>query len=160
MGKRGPAPKPVEQCVGWRGNPKYRGSNGYKTPKPKKGRPAMPFDLSDDAKDVWRRTLPILERQRTLSKDDLDYLKRYCATFAIWDRCRAIVDVTGVGEKTKTGSRVTPEAHMMSKLGGDLERQGDKLGLNPSSRTRMQVPPEAPSKDDDVLKFLPQAAER
>ena len=137
MAPPGPPPTPPELLTSWRANPKY--ANGYKTPKPKKGEPPMPFGMSEGGKLVWYEVVPSLLRMRVLSVEDGPFLETFCETMAAWRDCRDFVAENGFSEAAQQGSRMRPEATMLSKLGGDLVRMADRLGLNPSGRTRLQT---------------------
>lgn len=67
MGKRGPRPTPTPLKV-LRGARKDR-INQHE-PKPTPGRPPMPSWLPPEAKKIWRRLAPELERMGVLTKAD------------------------------------------------------------------------------------------
>ena len=151
MGERGPAPSPPENLVGWRANENYKGSNGYKTPKPKKGSPPMPPDMSEGAREVWLRTLPLLEASRIITVDDGDVLHQYCVAVDLWRECYRIVNRDGFSRKGETGDRTytTPEAQLLPRYSTDMQRLSNMLGLSPSARTRIQATPSDPEPPDD-----------
>ncbi len=143
---------PAEQHAGWRGNPKYKGSAGFKAPKPAKGEPPMPYGLSEGARQVWQEVVPSLLRMRVLSVEDGHDLERFCELTAVWRDCRDFVVEHGVSDTTRQGRRKFPEAELMSKYHGDLQRISDRLGLNPSARTRVPVNGEPEPTDDKAGK--------
>ncbi len=167
MGRRGPAPWPSAKhklTGGWRGNPKYKGSNACNEPQPEKGRPICPAWLSPEAKRVWKRLLPILEQMRVCTKADIDLLTCYCEKFAHWRECVTFLrkhgDTYPIYHYLKDGTRGEakgftnfPQVKTALAEAEALIRMGDRLGLSPSARTRISVEPEV-KVASGVAKFL------
>ena len=153
MGRRGPAPTPVELRVGHRANPDYPSSNICNMPKPKKGSPPMPPNMSEAAQAHWHKTLPILESMGVVTVADADVLYHYCETFVKWEENRQFVDEHGVSEIGKDGrSFLRPEYRVFKDMSAEMHRLGDKLGLNPSARTRLEAKPTEEPSDDEAGK--------
>ena len=154
MATKGPIPKPPEQLASWRGDPNRKGSSAHNTPKPKKGSPPMPPDLPDGAREVWLRTLPLLESSKVITVIDGDVLRDYSVAVMFLQDCVVILNRDGFSKKGEKGDRtyLTPEAQMYPRLVATVSRLSDKLGLSPSARTRIQATPIEEPADDEAGK--------
>jgi P27 family predicted phage terminase small subunit len=147
----GRKPKPTE-LKRLEGNPGCRPLNENE-PKPRPIRPDCPEWLTDDAKLIWDKAVPILERTGILTEADGDVLAQYSTAFSNWKQLEIkmrglpLVMVVGKGGYMQQAPLVSAcmKASML------VSRLGELLGLNPSSRSRIMVPPGG---EDDAEEFL------
>lgn len=144
MGRRGPPPKPTNLRV-LQGNPGKRPISP-REPKPRKTAPRCPEWLSDEAKKVWRRTVPELKALGVLTTIDGDALAGYCATYAQWKEATVFIDKHGMAYPLRDGEgRVKcmqqfPQVAVARGALFLLKAFMQEFGLTPASRSRIQVP--------------------
>ena len=165
MGARGPTKTPT--AVLKLTSPFRAKAREQTEPKPEPGRPTCPAWLSKDAKSCWRQTVPHLEKMRVLTKADRNALARYCEFWATWREAQEFlhehgmtyaVDVDGhvmpanIPHVSPAGFKEYPQANLVVKLAGVLERLEKQFGLTPSARASLQVEPEREL--DDLSAFV------
>ena len=113
--------------------------------------PPAPSWLSKDAKNEWRRVLPVLVERRILTTADLASLENYCTaigqvreTERLLQRDGSVIDVDGA---LKRHPAVGIQSDAMSRA----RLLAAELGLTPVSRSRPAV--RGDSAGDD-LEFL------
>lgn len=147
MGTRGPAPKPTS----------VKRTQG--TYRPDRARceisPAIPFDLSPPvhlskpAGEKWDELAPALASHGLLTVCDLDTLALYCATWVRWLEAEQSLQREGMTTTAQSGyQQVSPYYTIASKSLAELRALADRLGLNPSARTRIAVNPMSEPTDD------------
>ena len=112
--------------------------------------------MSDRAKRVWLRLSDEMSRIGLLTSVDVDEFERYCEIRAAWEIARddiaergAVILKTNKDGKV-TSSTLNPSTRVMRDLSSEIGKLADRFGLNPSSRTRIQVnPPEGDGDGDD-----------
>jgi len=122
-------------------------------PQPTPGRPTCPQWLLPEAKREWRRVAPELLRLGLLTIVDRAALAAYCQAWARWRLCEAVISAEGA---TVPGHRgvmrkhpLLPACHAYLQL---MRAFAAELGLSPSSRGRLSVPP--PAEPDALGRWL------
>jgi P27 family predicted phage terminase small subunit len=147
MGRRGPAPLPTHlKIVRGTARPDRMVKN---EPKAKSGIPRCPDWLSDDAKEIWKRTVKQLKQMGTLSVADVDLIAAYCNAVVTYKKATDLVDKSGVLIKGRRDGVVTNPAVRIQRDAAQLIRQlGAEFGLSPSSRSRISVDGASDDSDD------------
>ena len=139
MGARGPAPKPTKTKI-LQGNPGHRKLNKAE-PKPRDGAPNCPTWLSAEAKAEWRRLVPELEEIGLLSLVDRMALTTLCQAWAEFYEATKILEKEGRTFTTIAGYIVQhPAVAMQRSAWAGVKSFCSLFGLDPSSRSRMQLP--------------------
>ena len=150
MGSRGPAPTPLA-ILQARGSKCDRAADN---PPSLPGRPGMPKRLTPNAKRVWKRLIPMLERMGVLNQIDGFQLERYCTVFARWREAEDFIAKNGstytvkgdtacyVGEVN--GVRVVgfmeyPQVKRAAQLDETLRKIEAQFGMTPSARARISA---------------------
>ncbi len=130
MGARGPFPSL---------DPRRRNS------RPTRGvvtivRPAMPRELTGEARAEWRRVLTLLEEIGALHTVDRSLLIRYCRGWAEWCELDALLLKTGRLVKGQKGNLVRNPLWLLRRdTGQALNDLAAQLGISPSARLRSGV---------------------
>ena len=113
--------------------------------KPKLEAPRCPVWLTEEAKRVWRRTVPELKRLGVIAVIDGDALAAYCQTFARWKQaeefiakhgeCYSLRDENGRMRYMQPFPQVSIAKSLLHLLKGFQQ----EFGLTPSSRSRIEV---------------------
>ena len=137
MGRRGPAPEPSARKRE-RGVRPCRINSAEPCPAPTPLE--RPFELSEDAREVWRRLAPDLEQAGVLTSWDLDVFAEYCELVVIVREARRKLGygLLLVGRRdpvvTNPVWRVYRDALAL------LRSLAQELGLTPSARSSLRVP--------------------
>lgn len=161
MGARGPAPKPTALKV-LQGNPGRRPLT-QNEPKPRVQRLRCPLWLDPEAQQEWRRLSPELRRLGLLTFVDLAVFAAYCQAYSRWRQAERALSEHGLvmeigGKEDEEGKRTgaylqqRPEVSIAQKYHQLMVAAGAKLGLDPSSRSRISVP--EPKAEDPFDEFL------
>lgn len=143
MGHRGPAPKPT-QLKQLHGTYRPDRAIGREATPPPARRLAPPDWLSDLAREKWRELAPTLANQGLLTECDLDTLAVYCTTWVRWKDAEDALQGEGMTTTAQSGyQQVSPYYTIASKSQAELRALADRLGLSPSARTRIHVPPQS-----------------
>jgi P27 family predicted phage terminase small subunit len=151
MARRGPVPKSSRHKTA-RGNPGKRPLRGRLCPR--RGRPKCPAWLSDEAKRKWRAIVPELDRLGLLTLLDGEVLAVYCQA---WAEYRLATETLAKEGRVITGANGSKKPHpcvaQQRTAARALKDFAALLGLDPLSRTRLEVEPagEAP---DELELFL------
>jgi len=143
MGRRGPPPKPTHLKL-LAGNPGKRRIN-TREPQPPKDAPRCPAWITDEAKRVWRRLVPLLKDMGILTTVDADALAGYCQTYARWRAAEEFLAKHGeVYPIRDDAGRVKcmqqfPQVAIARNLLLVLRAYQQEFGLTPAARTRIQV---------------------
>jgi P27 family predicted phage terminase small subunit len=136
MGQRGPLPRPAAR----RRN--QRPVRGTVTT----GRPAMPRDLSGEAREEWKRTVAVLEEMGVLHRVDRSLLLRYCRAWAEWQELDEQLARTGKLVRGQKGNLVRNPLWLLRRdAGQDLLALAVQLGLSPMARLRNGIRHEPPA---------------
>ena len=148
MGSRGPAPTPsrIKQLHGtYRAD---RANAGEVFPDLPDTLDPPPF-LEDIARTKWDELSEKLSRNGLLTECDLDTLTLYCQTWKRWREAEETLATEGTTTVAKTGyQQVSPWVTIAKNVRADLLKLGDRLGLNPSARTRIHATPIGGDEDD------------
>lgn len=142
-----------------RGNPGKRPLNGNE-PTPRREMPEPPAHLSPAARAEWDRLAPQLFEMGTLTQVDRAVFALYCSAWGDEVEARTLENQSGqvngftIGKvvKGENGLGLSPTSNLSSMAFKRLKAVIPELGLSPSSRSRLHVPPAAPT--DDYEKFL------
>ena len=110
-------------------------------------RPALPKDLTGEARAEWRRIVPELLAAGLLSKLDRGILIRYCQTWADWVELDTALQASSkLVRGARTGDVIrSPLWRMRNEADTILLELGRQLGLTPVSRIRAGVKHEPPA---------------
>ena len=148
MGARGPAPTPTA-ILAARGS--WRAAARKGEPKPKIGTPVCPRWLSDEARKIWRRLVPLLVPSGVLTVVDGGALARYCDTWVRWHKATEALDKDGDVLVRRDGSmEASPYVAIYRNLSDMLSRHESQFGLTPAARARLVVE-KAEQTQDDIL---------
>ena len=131
MGKRGPAKTPTAIL-------EARGSWLAKTRKDEpqaEGVPLCPDWLTDEAKLIWNRLLPMLQGIGVVGAVDENAMARYCQTFALWRTCVMFVAEHGM----ENNGKEYPHTGRASQLADQLLRIERQFGMTPASRANLAI---------------------
>lgn len=157
MGRRGPAPTPTPIL-------KLRNSRAlYNRPgeaKPDERKPRCPTWLPNDAKNVWARVTPRLDKMDLLSNTDSEALTRYVVMVAQWRDCIVFLKKHGTSfpitnEAGKLQRVVSfPQVKEARLLNDGLLKLEQHFGLTPSARAHLAQQSNAPPTQDAFDVFL------
>ncbi len=100
------------------------------------------------ALDKWNELAPILSRNGLLTECDLDTLTLYCQTWARYVEAETQLHTEGSTTTAQSGyQQVSAWVTISKNTRADLLKLGDRLGLNPSSRSRINITPQAEEPD-------------
>ena len=140
MGERGPLPQPYAR----RRNRRQTSGKSVTV-----SRPAMPRDLSPEAKAEWRRIVGELEAAGLLASIDKAVLIRYCTAWSDWVELQGLLERSGKLLKGARGHLVrNPLWFMKQDAEQTLAELGWQLCLTPVARIRAGIAHERPSEDE------------
>jgi len=149
MGARGPTPKPTQLKV-------LQGTYRPDRANPREVFPELasnlqaPEWLSKEARDKWNQLAPTLSRNGLLTECDLDSLAIYCQTWTRYIEAEGKLKTEGSTTTAQSGyQQVSAWVTIAKNARSDLLKLGDRLGLSPSARGRIQIEPIA--EDDEYL---------
>ena len=147
MGKRGPKPKPTE-LLRLSGDPK----NKINANEPQCGLPPVkPIAISEDAiaNHEWDRLIAAMP-PKLYTALDVSALATYAQSYSLMMRADREIALNGlvftVTVKDEAGNVVVkemtrnPAVIIWNQAAKSLLAAGDRLGLNPSARSRLQLP--------------------
>lgn len=143
MGRRGPPPKPTKLKV-LEGNPGKRKLNSNE-PQPQRGKLPCPTHLPDEAKKVWKRVVPELDRLGLLTIVDKELLIIYCQSYADWFKATEWIkehgDVFAVKDEKGKVKYVQqmPQVAIASKAAERVHKIAQQFGLTPAARASLSV---------------------
>lgn len=150
MGVRGRRPKPTQLKV-ISGNPGKRPLN-LSEPKPE-GPAQCPAWLDGGGKAEWRRVAPHLEKMGLLTAVDMAAFACYCDAVSKLEQANNKIESLGLIAKTGGGgAKVSPYFTIRSKAMEEIRAFASEFGFTPSSRGRIEMPPEVP--EDEESKFF------
>ena len=89
--------------------------------------------FNDDARNLWRKVVAIMDDRRTISPDNAPLLEFYCVEYAAWQSAQRELRANG-GEyvTSKNGFTVQHAAVALAKQHREaVEKLAGKLGLTP-----------------------------
>ena len=159
MGLRGPKPTPSAIKLA-RGT--YRPDRAANEAPPL-GKPSCPSWMTDkDARAEFRRLVKLLGAMGLVGAADSNVLTRYALT---WVRWRRIVQTLAANpgaevatykdEAGKVKSMQVSALHSVARsLADELGRSEAALGMSPSARSRIDVAPPAPEREQPKSRFF------
>ena len=117
----------------------------------------LPPGLSPGARLRWQELAPILLADGRLRRETRDILKNYCVMAAECDTLSERILAEGHVVRTPHASLPHPCCKVLSGVRSTLLKYGQVLGLDPSSRSRLEaagVLKETPSQEEDELDRL------
>jgi P27 family predicted phage terminase small subunit len=153
MGRRGPAAEPIPLKV-----LKGRASNGtdsagFPIPEPPgftRGVPAAPHWLDDEAREVWERVAPSLDRLDLLKPDDRENFATYCSAWSRFVAATKTHQREGMFLKHKNGTPFTnPAVREAEQAAAQLLRLAQQFGLTPAAEINLAKPRKAVTSDND-----------
>ncbi len=114
----------------------------------------MPRDLRPEAKKLWRRLAPGLEKRGLLTALDQWAFSSLCSTWAIICDLSAIVERDGAvitGPRGKVS--IHPAAREKERWEKDFLSWMKEFGLTPTSRMRFHLPPD-PDPENPTNEFF------
>jgi P27 family predicted phage terminase small subunit len=135
----GRLPKPTMLKI-LHGNPGGRPLS-RREPRPKLQRPPCPSWLAPEAKRVWKRTVADMAAMKTLAASDREALVVYCEAVVHHRQACEIVDRSGILIRYRDGTVRNPALMVVASTGAIVTRLSAELGLTPSGRSRITMPP-------------------
>lgn len=160
MGLRGPKPTPTAVKM-QRGT--YRADRAAHNEAPVLGKPTCPTWMKDpDARREFRRLAKLLGQMGLVGGADANVLTRYATTWVRWRRIvQTLVANAGAevatfkDESGKVKSMQVSALHSVARsLADELSRAEASLGMSPSSRSRIEVAPPAPEREQPKSRFF------
>lgn len=156
----GRTPKPTRLKI-LQGNPGERRLNPNE-PQPEiiSIVPAAPAHLTEVAKEKWRDAAAELCRLKLLTKADIDLLANYCICYARKRDADKFIRDHGLSYPIKAeDGRIKclqqfPHVNISRDMAVLMMQIGDRLGMSPSSRSRISVPEWNPSDEEVAAKRL------
>lgn len=151
MGRRGPPPKPTALKL-LAGNPGKRkiNANEPKPDKAEKGKRRCPAWMPPSGKRLWLVLVPELERLNLLSKIDDAMLEGACANYGRALQAEALINKQGLVIMTDKGFMIRHPAVSIARNSWLVWcRFASAFGLDPSSRSRIQIKAQSPGRDVD-----------
>jgi P27 family predicted phage terminase small subunit len=146
MGKRGPKPKPKALNV-LEGNPSRRPMVPDELDVSPDLPPVMPgiVELDRVAAAEWQRLIATMPAP-LYTAADVAVLTQYCLSWSLLHQAQAEIDENGIviretneiSGETKTKSN--PAVAIWKAANENLHKSADRLGLNPSIRSKMALP--------------------
>ena len=106
-------------------------------------------EVRQDARDEWRRIVPVLDGLGLLSTIDNSLLTDYCVCWSRLLECEREVATKGLTLIGERGARKNPAIEAAGQYRQQLRFYIGELGLSPSSRGRLQLP-QIEGPDDDL----------
>lgn len=115
------------------------------TPPPvRTGIPKCPDYLNASAKAKWKELVRDLKSAGILAKSDVDTMARYCASWATWAKANDMIQKGGELYKGPNGGLIqNPYLAIRKAASAELHKLSQLLGLDPLSRQRLHVDPQA-----------------
>ncbi len=110
--------------------PEFASSDSYPAPE----------HLDGLALLTWEKLEPILTKARVLKNSDLVALEQYCVTYANFCKAQTEVDHYGILMCSDKGEyKKNPAVTAVAEASRELRGLSAQLGLDPASRTRINV---------------------
>lgn len=153
MGARGPAPKPTAlKLLQGTHRPDRAVAN---EPRPEADPPTPPSILGREGKREWARVVKAASGLGLLTQLDRAVLLRYCHAYDEFWRMEKDIEENGESQVTGTGyEAIRPQVTIRNQALARMQRAEAELGLTPSARTRISVPPPQQAKKNPFLADL------
>lgn len=138
MGARGPQKMPTALKL-LHGETRAERLNRY-APKPRANRPAMPRDMSIEAKKVWARIMRDFGHTGILTAVDTDSFRAYCESVARYKYAATALETSGPLVRGRDGNLVRNPLHQIVRDNAILMRAfARELGFLPAAREGLTV---------------------
>jgi P27 family predicted phage terminase small subunit len=122
--------------------------------------PACPDHLDAEAKREWKRLVKLLLRTRVLTEADGLALANLCQAWSTLVKAQKKLNESGLLLKTPSGYvQQSPLLGIVNNCTEKVVKLSREFGLTPSSRSRLEVPPE-PKPETAMGRFLRMDRER
>ena len=122
--------------------------------------PSCPDHLDAEARREWKRLVKMLLRVRILTEADGLALANLCQAWSTLVKAQTKLNESGLLLKTPSGYiQQSPLLGIVNNCTEKVVKLSREFGLTPSSRSRLQVPPE-PKPETRMGRFLQKARER
>ncbi|MGA1373028.1 MAG: phage terminase small subunit P27 family [Pseudomonadales bacterium] len=109
--------------------------------------PVCPDHLDAEAKREWKRLVKLLLRTRVLTEADGHALANLCQAWSTLVKAQTKLNESGLLLKTPSGYvQQSPLLGIVNNCTEKVVKLSREFGLTPSSRSRLEVPPEPKSK--------------
>lgn len=143
MGQRGPAPKP-SHVRKLEGVPGHHRPLSQKEPEPA-GPARRPDFVTGEAAKEWDRAVGAMP-PGLYTAADVPALTVYCLAWVMYRNALALVAREGMTAKGSMGQTVTnPNVAVVRAQAELILKAGDRLGMSPSARARLEVEDQAPA---------------
>jgi len=133
MGARGPQKMPT--ALKLLHGEKRESRLNRAAPKPRANRPAMPRDMSLDAKKVWARIMRDFGHTGILTAVDTDSFRAYCEAVARYKQAATLLESSGPLVRGRDGNLVRNPLHQIVRDNAILLRAfARELGFAPAAR--------------------------
>jgi P27 family predicted phage terminase small subunit len=138
MGRRGPVPQPTKlKLLHGESRPSRVGKP---EPQPRETLPTAPNWFTDEAREVWDRTVRELDAMGLAFAADRDSLVVYVNAVVNYERAQKFLDIAGVMIKGVDGGVVRNPANAIVKQNAVLiGRFAREFGLTPSARVGLTI---------------------
>lgn len=136
MGSRGPAPSPTKVKL-LKGETRPSRVN-YREPVPAAKGPRMPSDMTDRAKEVWRRIVRD-SPDGVIRSIDADALRCYVEAVDRYEQAARLYAQSGPLLNTRAGVVKNPLHQVVREQAEAIRMFARELGLTPSSRAGLRV---------------------
>lgn len=121
-------------------------------PQPRYGAPARPRSLSVEARREWDRLAPEMARLKLLTVLDAGLFTAYCVVWGHWVECERVIAEQGLTQRSPRGNvSIRPEVRLSLRFAEQLRGIVSDFGMNPTSRTRLDVHVGVGDPDEDLL---------
>lgn len=149
MGERGPSPKPTNLRM-LHGDRDDR--TNHNEPVPGGGEVTPPVWLSEDARSVWDRLAPDLERKGLLTPWDVDTFAILCDAIVQYQQASALVARGGVLIRGhRNAATKNPAMQLVRDTAQTVRAYAGEFGLTPSARSEISLPEEPHGKGAERL---------
>jgi len=139
-GRSGRKPKPAEKKLA-AGNPGKRAINKDMPSYGQITNVLAPDWLQGHGRDLWEHLAPLLCREGIMQPTDIQNLEAYCAAYGRFRKAKEEIQTHGIVVEGSQGGPVkNPAATVANEALKQMATYGAFLGLDPSSRLRMQGP--------------------
>ncbi|GLS27745.1 phage terminase small subunit P27 family [Marinibactrum halimedae] len=112
-----------------------------------------PKTLNEEAAEYWCHYAPLLGSRGVLTVADLHNLEVFCQSYADFQAAERLVIEHGMLVEGASGLKKNPALTIKNEAAARMQRFGAALGLDPSSRSRIQAP-KNPEEENEFLKLL------
>ena len=138
---RGRKPKPTRQKE-LAGNPGKRALNENEPRFTTLTDIDAPAWLDGYALTMWQTIMPELLAAQILTIPDVANVEAYCMAYKMWRKAEEDIDDNGITVRTvQGGTAKNPAVTVVNEAKKQMMQFGALLGLDPSSRSRLQGPP-------------------